>query len=876
MHPKKAFPPSNPNIFSIKTFLEKDCAWWCLAIVALCVGPLTGTADTKLKPIQELVLGAEPERLAISQRGDFIYWLNQPAHKFQRLSLRDNRLDTRSVTLPAGTKDWCLSTDGATAYIGATANEYGTYHNGAEQQGQIQTINVNDMTATSTFSVPIDIYEMVCGEGDFLYVVPARGPNASVHKIDPRTGSVEFKFGEIHERSCLRITPDLKRLYLGMNFVSPANVSSMIIPRDDRTPAATYDSPYKNEYPLGGAFDLTPDGKHAINRAGTVLRLGTTKAADMLFVTSLVENIASVCDPASGLLWLTTEDGNLITYIYPSFELIRTENLAHPGTRIVYDAAQNNLWVAWRKKSGAAGGLDVYHVQTRALPQTETTRSGGKGTINNDVVPVGPAKLAPNQTLELGAKLIRPTISPRGDYLYWLNQSDGKLQRLSLADNRQDEHSSALVLGACDFCLSPDNSKAFIAATTNNYVPYPEKEQGEIQSIDLGEMKPSGSFAVPIDLYQIACDAENFLYANSGSGSWTKIRKIDPRRKSVVFTPGWQIPATCNLRITPDRQRLYLSTVGIGDSEWSVIKIKGGDSPVPFPFRAPGNGKHTGGGAFEITPDGNYAVNETGVIVQLSAVEAKDMIIVATVEPHLAFACDPAGSRCWVSTRDKRLLTYKYPEFELLKTELLTIYGESLAYDSAHKTLWISWAKTLHGLGGLDAYKLDSPATYPNDVTRAREPVASLTKTTAPAAPVKRTGPPGTGHQDPVVLALLIACAVIFLATIFVGWPAWSLPRPILFVGWFGWFGVLISLVAIWNLDFDLRTSRIMTAAGLVSSALLWGVLRGKKACYVIYALLMIGSFFSTVLKNGVPPVFSLFWIFVILYCGKKHWEDLV
>ena len=873
---QKVSPFPRTNVFSAHVILKRLCAWSYLAVVVLKASSVSATTPTKLRPYQEIKLSAKPDHLTISKRGDFVYWLNQPDQKLQRISLADNQMDTRSVNIVAGSKDLCLSTDGATAYVAATTNEYGTYHSSTEQEGQIQTINLQDMTAVGTFKVPIDIYEMVCGAGNFLYVAPARGPEAEIHKIDPRKESILFSFGKIQERSSLRITPDLKRLYLGMNYVSPANMSAVNIPTDGRIEAATHDSPCKNQYILGGSFDLTPDGRYAINRAGTVLRLGAANAADMLFVTSLDKNLANVCDPASGFLWLTTEDGNLITYTYPGFEFIRTERLSHPGTHIVYDAAHASLWVAWSKNPGTAGGLDAYRVQSSASAQNKEAPSREKHIISPNSVAIRPAKLAPNQTIDLEAKLVRPTICPHGDYLYWLNQSEGQLQRLSLANNLLDAHSGAVVAGACDFCLSPDGSKAYIAATTNNYVSYPESQRGVVQTIDLQDMSPSLDFTVPIDLYEIACDSENFLYASSGSGKWAKIRKIDPRKQSLVSTSGWEIPGVFNLQITPDRRRLYLGTNGVSPTELKVINLKSGGSQIPFPYTGPSDGKYVRGGPFDITPDGDYAINRSGVVVGLSAIEANDMHFVAVLEPHLASACDPATGRLWVSTQDKRLITYKYPEFKLLKSESLTIYGESLSYDSAHKTLWIGWAKARNGLGGLDAYNLDSPAPYPNDITRAREPAVPPTKSIAPAAPVKERSLFGSAQHDMVIFVLLIACGATFLATLFVGWPPWRIPRPILFIGWFGWLGVLISLMTAWNLDSDLKFSRLLAGAGLIAGGLLWGVLRGKKTCYITYGVLMIGSFFSTVSKIGIPSVFTLIWIFAILYCGRKYWDDLV
>src|SRR5439155_13654367 len=104
--------------------------------------------------------------------------------------------------------------------------------------------------------------------------------------------------------------------------------------------------------------------------------------------------------------------------------------------------------------------------------------------------------------------LQRPTVSADNTYLYWLNQSDGKLQRLTLADHQLDSHAAELTEGAVDFCLSRDGATAFVAAAPNGFSLYraDKEQQGTIQVIDTATMAASKSFTIAIDPFEIVCD----------------------------------------------------------------------------------------------------------------------------------------------------------------------------------------------------------------------------------------------------------------------------------------------------------------------------------------------------------------------------------
>ncbi len=331
--------------------------------------------ETKLAPNNTISFSAKLVHPVVSPAGDYLYWLNPSEGKLQRVALANNRLDDRAAGVAAGARDFCLSPDGTTAYVAATTNQYNRAHDRAQQHGTIQSINLANLTATASFDVAIDPLDMVANGHGFLYVTSGSGQSEKIHQIDPQQKKVLSEFGEIPGGSNLRITPDRQRLYLATNGVSPGNLSAIPVPTDSTSAKPAVVLRYHGEYPLGGAFDLTPDGKFAINRAGIVLRLDPAQEKDLLFVTMMTPNLGIACDPTAGKLWALQAGGHLLTYTYPGFALEKSEQLLNYGAALTYDASRKTLWVVWEGGTGGSGGLDAYNLASPAPYPNDITKA---------------------------------------------------------------------------------------------------------------------------------------------------------------------------------------------------------------------------------------------------------------------------------------------------------------------------------------------------------------------------------------------------------------------------------------------------------------------------------------------------------------------
>ena len=62
---------------------------------------------------------------------------------------------------------------------------------------------------------------------------------------------------------------------------------------------------------------------------------------------------------------------------------------------------------------------------------------------------------------------------------------------------------------------------------------------------------------------------------------------------------------------------------------------------------------------------------------------------------------------------------------------------------------------------------------------------------------------------------------------------------------------------------------------GTAIGGLGWGILRGNKLCYMLYALLLIAALSGNVFHSRILTVGVVGLLLAVLYCGRKHWNDL-
>jgi hypothetical protein len=308
-------------------------------------------ADNALVPVAKIAVQAAVGRFYFSPDHRYLYFLNSADGRIQRIDVLARRLDTASVEVTDGTDSMCMSPDGRYIYTAASPTGHSPYVGAGKERGKLHVVDVQQLRIISTFEIPFDPFEMVVSSSGTLYVSGGSSQWTKIAVVDPGARAKVGELpGSVFQMSLLRSSPDRKRLYFSTTGLSPGDVNTVILPDTKDGTAVMYDSPYHGDYPLGGTFEITPDGRFLIAGAGTVLRLAKTRQDDLKFVTSIAAHSASVTDSAGRVVLLATTSGDLQVLSYPEFELRTTYALPAPAYQLALDIKSGLLFAATAAK----------------------------------------------------------------------------------------------------------------------------------------------------------------------------------------------------------------------------------------------------------------------------------------------------------------------------------------------------------------------------------------------------------------------------------------------------------------------------------------------------------------------------------------------
>lgn len=302
------------------------------------------------------------------------------------------------------------------------------------------------------------------------------------------------------------------------------------------------------------------------------------------------------------------------------------------------------------------------------------------------------AELRPLASVTLKATVRDLLLSRDRSHVFFLNASEGKIQRLRTAERRLDEAAISLGEGNAGLSLSPDGAPlyAFFMPAVHPAPPPagpPKPAQGRILVIDPVAFRLQGNFEAVCEPSGIAADLGNRLYVCGEKDRHQQLIVLDPTRRVVVRA--WESWFGIDrMWLHPDRKRIY-GGYGTVNRDGTVYRFH-----IPADAKGLLQAEHA---AAEFTgissdflgsPDGRYLICTAGAVLRLAVNGPDDMRSLCQVEPHLAATMDTGVPRLLVSTRDARLLIYSVPEFELLRTVALAGAASHLVLDAKNHQLF--------------------------------------------------------------------------------------------------------------------------------------------------------------------------------------------
>lgn len=293
----------------------------------------------RLAPSAQLELRAVISDLAISKDGRKLLALDLGRGRLLRISTDPLVIE---ATLDVGenaaalvvSRDWTF-----VAVVSRVAVLPANMNDRASIEGKVQVIDAAGMTVKSSFPIPVDPADAVVNDAGALYV---SGP-AGTALVDIGTGAVVRKSADPGRSSFLRFHPDQGRLYIGEVQSLHHRCLPPVIRLDGKR--ADHHGPSSGDFPMGGDFEISPDGTRLVTMFGGVVSLSRAAVLDMMPETTIVPwtSFAFSAKSAFG----ASADGTLRQYAGKNFETRKTWSLGRrlhhlavdPSGRVLYGIA---------------------------------------------------------------------------------------------------------------------------------------------------------------------------------------------------------------------------------------------------------------------------------------------------------------------------------------------------------------------------------------------------------------------------------------------------------------------------------------------------------------------------------------------------------
>jgi WD40 repeat protein len=294
----------------------------------------------ELRPVAVVRVGGTVGRLHLSPNRRWLYYLNRTTGTVERVDGKETRR-TNVLRLAEGTDALCLTPDGKTLVATASIKPA---RPGAGPNCLVQVIDAGKLTLRRSFKVAVDAYDVAANDAGLVFISGGGSEWSEIAVVDVNKQAVVGRWGGVWNRSLLGLAPDQGRLYYSSQGVIPGTLEGLVIPRKPADRPTTYRASVPARYPLGGAIQISPDGRFLLCKTGTVLRLSAEN--DLQFQASLPPFLSAAVDADGQAVLLLTRDGLLRRYSYPDFRPQGAQRLGLAAYGLAWDGKGGRLYVA--------------------------------------------------------------------------------------------------------------------------------------------------------------------------------------------------------------------------------------------------------------------------------------------------------------------------------------------------------------------------------------------------------------------------------------------------------------------------------------------------------------------------------------------------
>lgn len=196
----------------------------------------------------------------------------------------------------------------------------------------------------------------------------------------------------------------------------------------------------------------------------------------------------------------------------------------------------------------------------------------------------------------------------------------------------------------------------------------PDDGAGAIAIIDPDNFTLKDRFDVAVDPFDIAIDAQGFIYIFGGSNGRTFAKIYSIETKSEVSSMK-DVNERSYIQFNYNKNKLYAMPSNITPKDFRVYAIENGKFiGDDYSYRSPYHGDYKMTPYFKLSPDGKYIFNTAGTIVNSSDSKYNDMTYVTSLNTEfsdVAFNIDE--NKFYVGIEDNKIAEYDYTNFNILK-----------------------------------------------------------------------------------------------------------------------------------------------------------------------------------------------------------------
>ena len=243
-------------------------------------------------------VGGTVGNLFLSPDRQWLFYLNLTDAKVGKINTKTARRD-KELKLADGTDVLTRTPDGKTLIATAPVKD----------GCKIQIIDPKTLELRKSFWVDVAAYDVAANDAGLLFLSGGKGEWSDIAVVDVAKEAVVTRWGGVWNRSFVQLSADQKRLYYSSQGVSPGTLDALVIPAKFDDKPATYRAAFPGRQPLGGEFQMTPDGRYLLCKTGTILRLSANRDDDLKFHTSLEPFLAATVDADTRAAFVLTRDG---------------------------------------------------------------------------------------------------------------------------------------------------------------------------------------------------------------------------------------------------------------------------------------------------------------------------------------------------------------------------------------------------------------------------------------------------------------------------------------------------------------------------------------------------------------------------------------